>query len=69
MIRWDEENGALVDYTGMPLSHTEVKELRERIKQHLRKTPEDLAKIANVAYAKSMPSMHRDEPLPASDFV
>lgn len=69
MFKWDSTNEILTDYMGMPLSRTEAQELRKLINKHLKKSPADLAELGNIVYKRSMPSMHRDEPLPSSDFV
>lgn len=55
MIKWDDTNKVFTDYMGYPLSRTEVQQLRSGIKLHLKKSPADLAQIANERLEKDMP--------------
>lgn len=47
MINWDAKNEVLVDYMGYPISRTEALAMSKQITDHLKKTPEQLAQIAN----------------------
>lgn len=57
MIQWDEERGVLTDYMGMPLSRSDVLQLRHQIKRHLRKSAADLAAVAMEVARDKYPNM------------
>ena len=51
MIQWDPARKILTDNMGYPISLTEAKELMEQARQHLQKTPAQLAAIAESIFA------------------
>lgn len=53
----------ITDYMGIPLSRSEALDQIEALKRHLEFTPEELCEVGNLAFAKHMPSMHRDFPM------
>lgn len=55
MIQWDEKNQVLTDYMGYPLSRAEAEEFRAALRRHMRKSPADLAAIANKKLKVDMP--------------
>lgn len=55
MPEWDERNGVLVDYMMYPISKKEALALRKQLLAHLKKTPAELAEIANRQLKKDMP--------------
>lgn len=68
MLRWDFENNVFTDYMGMPVSRTMVVALRKMIRDHLKKSPADLAHLGNQVYQQQMPRMQKDSPLLPESF-
>lgn len=62
MIHWDEANRVLLDSMGYPLSKSDVTLLVSYAEEHLRKSPADLAAIANKKLKQEMPHYDPFEP-------
>lgn len=54
---WNEEHQCLVDYMGLPLTKTEVRNLKALCSQHLKRSEIQLAASKNAIMEKDHPRM------------
>jgi hypothetical protein len=57
VIQWDKENEMLVDYMGLPLPKSEVRDILEQAQKHLDQKPATLYGV----YAERMHRLHPEQ--------